>query len=136
MKLKKIDFFEFHQNSLGQSYFSERLLEREGQLFMFLLCNLYNIVQNAAIYHSKITWKMVPLRYFITGTTLWSMNSAFNLYNDDDLSSFDLGIASISGTTESLDFGPSKPYDDEDDVTIYFEPNVRLIVLSQIDMLA
>ena len=64
------------------------------------------------------------------------MNSAFNLYNDDDLSSFDLGIASISGTTESLDFGPSKPYDDEDDVTIYFEPNVRLIVLSQIDMLA
>ena len=64
------------------------------------------------------------------------MNSAFNLYNDDDLSCFDLGIASISGTSESLEFGTSKPYENEDDVTIYFEPNVRLIVLSQIDMLA
>ena len=52
------------------------------------------------------------------------MNSSFQLTNDDDWSSFDLGVASISGTSESLDFGTSKQYEDEDDVTIYFEPNV------------
>ena len=56
------------------------------------------------------------------------MNSAFDLYNDDDLSSFDLGITSISGTSEGLDFGPSKPYENEGDVTIYFEPNVRFTI--------
>ena len=130
MKLRKNDFFEFHQNNLGQSYFSsERLLSRARRSIVYVFVVqlvLYNIVQNAAIYHSKITWKMDPIRYFITGTTLWSMNSSFQLTNDDDWSSFDLGVASISGTSESLDFGTSKQYEDEDDVTIYFEPNVSI----------
>ena len=71
---------------------------------------------------------MDHIKYFTTGTTFWSMNSAFDLYNDDDLSSFDLGIPSISGTSEGLDFGPSKPYENEGDVTIYFEPNVRFTI--------